>query len=260
MKRKRSDNGGGKRDVPKKQRQKSVARTGGNFNSVQMTRGGVGTQGGELKFIDVNTNDFTGFKPLAETSGTDSTGAASLALLNGVALGTDATQRIGRKTTMKSIYLRCGITSRTTNSTPTNGFVTVPGQIRYLIVYDMQPNGTALTVADVFQQSGVADLMVSPLNLNNRDRFRVLTDKVTSISNSPTASIPAGASDHSRYIKIYKKINLPVIYNAGTAGTVGDIQTGSLYFISFTNCQMNNTPAGGWLLSSFYSRVRFEDK
>ena len=70
---------------------------------------------------------------------------SSVSLLNGVATGTDYTNRIGRKIILKSILLRCSMYNDTTTSDP-NGDV-----VRVLVVSDSQTNGAAPSVGDILQ-------------------------------------------------------------------------------------------------------------
>jgi len=158
------------------------------------------TRSGELKFVDVSY-------------GTDVTvGTAAWAagqLLNGMANGSDASTRIGRKITMKSLLIRWYVNYAATTA---GG-----GAIRYLVVYDKQANAQAPAITDIL----IADEFSAYNNLSNRDRFVTLVDHV----------IPAlsDTGDKSQAGVIFKRINLETIFNAGSAGTIGDISSGSVY-------------------------------
>ena len=123
------------------------ARTGGFFGV------GVRRSRDERKVIDVDPALYAG----------DTTG--SVTLLNGVATGTDFTDRIGRKIVMRSLYLRGTLS-------PVDG-ITLDNMCRVLIVYDMQSNGAAPAITDVLKSA----TSIAQLNMNNRDRFRVIMDK-----------------------------------------------------------------------------------
>ena len=161
---------------------------------------GVPGRRGELKYVDV---------PI-QSSFTDT---GTVLLLNGIAPGTGASQRIGKKVLMKTIQFRCGIGS---NTAGTNVF---RGIVRMLWVYDKQANATAPTVAQILESTTGSSFM----NMDNRDRFLVLADREFAIDQS--------GGNQSVTFKLYKKVNLPVIFNAGTAGTVADITTGSVYLL-----------------------------
>ena len=100
-------------------------RTGGFY--------GVGSYRGrtELKAIDTNPT----LTPIANNG--------SLQLINGIATGTDYTDRTGRKIMLKSLLGRIFIYPSITLSSE-NGTTT-----RCLIVYDSQTNGTAPAVTDI---------------------------------------------------------------------------------------------------------------
>lgn len=180
---------------------------------------------GELKFVDT-------------TNALVTLGAGTLAvgaLCNGIVPGSGANNRIGRKIVMKSVLIRWSVALQ---ATTVGG-----GSVRMMLVYDKQANATAPAVTDVLVQN----TFTSPNNLSNRDRFVVLWDEVTdSISINNNYSISG---------KFYKKLNLETMYNAGTAGTIGDITSGSLYVLignngGFTTAQPQIT---------YETRVRYLD-
>lgn len=184
------------------------------------------SRGSELKFIDQSANT-------AVTFGV-STFAAPV-LLNGVQQGSDATTRIGRKMIMKSLLLRW---SWNLGATSTGG-----SPVRILIVYDKQANAVAPAISDVL----VADTFISQNNLNNRDRFVILCDQIT----EPVSANANGSIGGS----VYKKINLETMFNAGTAGTIGDITSGSVYLFVAQTANIGTANAS----FNWRSRIRFQD-
>lgn len=200
------------------------ARTGGFF--------GVATRRSreEKKVVDVDPATY-----VADTTGT-------VTLLNGTAAGTDFTDRIGRKIVMKSLFIR-GLVN------PVDA-VTNHTLARMIVVYDMQTNGAAPTVTDVLKSA----TSVSQLNMNNRDRFRVLLDKQFQIGKiDDTATQAAQGSPTIHQIKKYKRLNLDVLYN-GTTAAVASIATGSVYLIT-----IGNQAAGAGGVFTLSSRIRFVD-
>jgi len=178
---------------------------------------------GELKAVDVSGSP--GFNT-----------GATCTLINGVARGDEISERIGRKTTMKSIQIRIKATSGTATEA-----------CRFLVVYDKQANAAALTAATVLNAATVEDMK----NLENRSRFWILHDEQFVMGASGgTTGIPT-----MRELSWYRKVKLPVIYNSGDAGTVADITTGSLYVITI------GSEAPGATASSavMRSRVRYAD-
>jgi len=162
--------------------------------------------------------------------------------MNGVATGTDYTNRIGRKLVMKSIYFK-GVIA------PSG--VTNPGgdHLRTILLYDKQTNGAAPTPADILT---VVD-PTSPMNLNNRDRFIVLKDWNHGIEAATyTAGVLSGGSPRQKPIKVYKSCNYEVIFN-NTTNAVTSIQTGGVFLLT-----LDSTGTGVETLT-YFCRIRFDD-
>lgn len=202
----------------------SPARTGGYYGV--LARKALN----EKKVIDVDPANYA----------FDTTG--SVTLLNGVATGTDFTDRIGRKIVLKSMYLR-GILKPVDNNVGNT-------LCRLIIVYDMQTNGAAPAITDVLKSASPS----AQLNMNNRDRFKILVDRAYAlggVSDATTQSFSSGKNVYS--IKKYKKCNLETLYN-GTTNAVGSIATGSIYMIT-----IGDQVAGNGGQGNISSRIRFVD-
>lgn len=179
----------------------------------------------EFKNIDVN----------GSTAIVAGSANAVVTLLNGVAQGTTATTRLGRRITMRSLLVKAdfNVGPTTTGASP----------IRVLIVYDCQTNATAPTATDVC----VVDQLNSPMNLSNSRRFKTLVDEMIPCVGT--------AGPQSFAWNRYVKLNNAVEFNTGSAGTVGDIQTGSIYMLVWTN----GTFTVAAPTASIFTRVRFSD-
>lgn len=178
-----------------------ILRTGG-FRGVWNGRGAA-----ELKYIE----------PVTLTTNIPSAGQINL--FNGVASGTDFNQRIGRKITMKSLYLRFTLNPIATASAPVGDIV------RVMMIYDTQANGALPSVTDVL----VTANWQAAMNLNNRDRFKVLYDKFINMpANTYTAGALTAGSPTQKYLSKFKQCSLEVVYS-GTAATIGSIATGAVY-------------------------------
>lgn len=192
-------------------------RTGGYANPSRM---------GEMKYIDLSNT---------LTTSIGAAGFSAANLLNGVVQGSDATTRIGRKIIMRSMLIRM---KQRLQATTTGGCA-----IRVLCVYDKQANATAPAITDIL----LADDFNAPNNLNNRDRFVTLFDKVLEPL-SVAGNVESG-------IVQYNPINLETMFNSGNAGTVGDITSGSVYLFA--------AQSGQALVAAptviFRSRIRFVD-
>lgn len=187
--------------------------------------GAIAASAGERKFVD---NTVTLAVPLAFTW-------SAAQLLNGLALGTSASTRIGRKIVMKSLLLRYRwqLAATSVGGSP----------CRILVVYDKQANVAAPAITDIL----FSDTFTSANNLSNRDRFVTLSDHLT----DPVST----GNDFAVSDVIYKNLNLESLFNAGTAGDITDITTGSVYLFA---CQASTITVAAPALV-YMSRIRYTD-
>lgn len=152
------------------------------------------------------------FKDISGTLAVNSTGA--VLLLNGIEQGTTPSTRIGSILRMQKLQfqLEGAVTSGTG----------VDQWHRYMLVYDRQTNGSALTGALVLTAFDTRSFQL----LENRDRFQVLYDHKIALN-------AYGESGSHKPVSGQVSLNLPVVYiaGAGTIDTIADIKTGSLYFL-----------------------------
>lgn len=199
-----------------------------------VTLAGTAAQGSFLAFTGVSGT--TSNSPAAQL------GDACM-LLNACTQGADINNRLGRKITMRSIYLRItvhapGTWSNVVSSANTFNCATSTASMsraRLLVVYDKQANAAQLQKSDVLAAvgtSGVAGAsqfiaVDSAMNLSNRDRFLIICDKTITLD----AQHPVGQ------FVIYKKLRLPVIYNTvnSAASGWGMIQTGALWLLAISD-------------------------
>lgn len=188
--------------------------------------------GPELKALDVKT----------ETMGINgNSAAAGFLLCNAIQEGSGFFNRIGRKINLKSLMVTADIEQSFANTSAVD-----PQFARMIVLYDAQPNGVAPVLSDVLQdvtQSGAASINVySSINLNNRDRFRILLDKKFKLPGVGIAGAPFGGAGLqqalayemnngklciSKYLKLkgietqYKSTSSPA--------SIADISTGALW-------------------------------
>jgi hypothetical protein len=149
---------------------------------------------------------------------------------NLIVTGDTATDRTGRKVLMKSFYLRYTVIP-TSNANST--------QVRILVVYDKQTNGTLATITDVLTVNDFNALN----NLNNSQRFVTIADHMSEMmpfANASTSGI------------IFKKLNLEALYSAST-GAITDIATGSILVFVAAAGILTTSPI------SWKARIRFAD-
>lgn len=172
-------------------------------------------------------------------------------VLNAVPLGNDYYQRTGRKLTMKSLHLK-----GTINMTAT----VVQDYLRLLILYDSQTNKNLPATADILLDANAAPgtTSYSELNLNFRERFRVLRDKRYF---SPPGTYTGGvitnnvAFDQTENLEVNEFIKLRGLetqFDATNGGTVADITSGSLVLLTI------GTNTGTWTLN-YQTRLRYYD-
>lgn len=190
----------------------------------------------EKKSIDTSiTNEFN-------SAGT--TANSAVLLLNSVAQSSDYLGRIGREIWMKSIYLQGEAVQNNSPESQT---------VRVAIVYDTQPNGVSAASLDIFNiPAGAANNPTTPVNLNNRDRFKILYDKrrelqVNGGTNTATCNVA--------YFKKYIKCSLKVTFGATTAG-IGSIISGALWLVTIG---WNAAAAADAAKFNGQCRVRFID-
>lgn len=171
--------------------------------------------------VERKVNDLTTATYQVNTTG-------SFTLLANPTLGSDFNNRIGRKVILKSVYIR----GRVLTETASAGVEAVVSaqQGRMIIFIDMQPNGAAPAVTDLLVEATPS----SQLNLNNRDRFRIVSDSQYVFDpyyfNSSTATQTySSTANQIKNVKKYKKLNLEMIFNGVNGGTIADITSGALY-------------------------------
>jgi len=172
-------------------------------------------------------------------------------------LGSDMNQRVGRKCCIKSIYLRGYAFIQGAFPDPIVSGVSAPAQLqRLMFIWDTQPNGSLPAITDILNTSTSA----SQLNINNRDRFKILMDKAwvqgPFIYNTGAGVAVASGQNVSQPLKKYKRLNLETIFNATNGGTIADIASGSLLVVTIGSLASSTNDGE----ARFTVRVRYSDK
>lgn len=170
------------------------------------------------------------------------TTTGSVTLLNGIAGGTDFNQRVGRRVKITDVMIQGMVAPE--DATTDDVYCTV------MLVYDNAPNQALATIAEIFSQANGTSF----LNLNNRDRFKVLsTDRFTIGQRSNTATVALAASPGTVPINRYIKTQLGTVFDAAT-GTIADITTGAILLVT-----LGDEPSGTGASFFASTRVRFTD-
>ena len=201
-------------------------------------------------FIPTTSLELKVFDVTLANSGVNTT--SSISCINLPVLGTDFTQRIGRKTVTKSIHIRGYLLIE---YALTNAIGGAPGQMaRMIILNDLQPNGALPVITDILAQANPT----AHLNLNNRDRFRVIIDKQWALDPytfNTTATTSQSSQGNVNAFNVYRKVNIPTIFNATNGGTIADINTGALILV-----WIGSVVAGATDSNALHStRIRFYD-
>lgn len=200
---------------------------------------------GEVKFFDLNIAS-----PAAGTFGlfaasTPPTGSepavpfTGITEFNCVPQGATSYNRIGTKILIKSIDFRCVFSM--------NGTAPTHNSVRYMIVYDRQPNGAFPAFSDIFSTNiSTAPTFFSGVNMANRSRFIILRDRVQTLD-------PDGSGTFS--VKEFIKTKLETQFRTNT-GNIGDITTGALYLVAIS---LTGSAASYSTMGSATFRIRYFD-
>lgn len=199
----------------------------------------------------VNTMEKKSYDIASATYGTDANTASITSIFNPVQ-GTTLAARIGTKVVLKSISIRGQVANDVTTTNPPTTAAVPSSSCRLTLLMDRQPNAALPSITTIF--TGTTN--ISDLNLANRDRFKVLHtedfwhDAYISSTNAATAC------NQGHTVKVYKKVNIPVFFNANNAGDVTDITSNSILMVWQSNY---DAAATGTVAAVVTTRCRFVD-
>lgn len=204
-----------------KQRSRAIRRT--NWNTPRSRE--------EKKWLDIAVGN----------SVADTTGAVTL--LNGLTNGATYQTREGRQCWIRNIQIRGCFHPVDSTTEPCRGDL-------YLI-YDRQPGAAVPNITDVLNASTSAAF----INLNNRDRFKILCHRAYTIGKQDnTATQSLSAHPGAVKVEIFLKCNLKETFK-GDTNAITDISYGAIYMLTIGDQAAN---AGGtfWVAC----RIRFSEK
>lgn len=173
------------------------------------------------------------------------TNVGTLLLLNGTTQGSTGNSRSGRRFKMERLQIKMEVLSQN-NADYEDLF-------RVMVIYDKECRGAAFTSSDLFSVNtfGVFQC-TSPINFDNLDRFTIIDDKLLKWHADTTLTAPTLQRVYGRYTLDVPLNKLVKCFNT-SAGTIADIDEGSLYLFYITN-QTTNIPNPGGV-----ARVVFRD-
>lgn len=192
---------------------------------------------GELKFFDTSVG-----------TAIATTGTVIMPSLNLLSAGTGESQLIGRKCTLNSVYVRMqlnrpAVTNASLNSVNSDDFV------RIVLVQDRQANGTAPTIAQMFDHTDPQAMN----NLENSQRFRVLKEwhvNLSDVVNHDGANYFCGPL--SKIVDpFYTKIDMPLEFGTTPSGVITDVKSNNLALLGFSRT--------GLPVVSVRARIRYSD-
>jgi len=220
---------------------------------------GYAVPGGDKKEVKALVNSTVTAAPGGGVLALNTTG--SMVPLNLIQAGSSFFNRVGRKVMLKSVRLT-GQISFTAHAIQADC-----DYARIIVFYDRQTNGTLPTIANILQDTDQAGTNTSNalcgINLDNRDRFKIIIDKRVFL---PTATTQAGfvasaltfTNQEPLLVDEFRKLTgLETHYKADSAPSViGDIATGGLFL-----CTLTYTNAAGSenYLMDWNARLRYTD-
>lgn len=147
---------------------------------------------------------------------------------------------------MKSVNIKLSVYQ---NVVSTMG---IPNVYRIVLVYDAQTNGQDFSPSSFWEVTSPTIISSTCLyNIGNSERYKVLIDY--------KGGIVSNTSNKIKTLSFYKKINCTVSYG-GTDSGIGDIQTGSLYLVIYSDIYTQSGDIGVNVLMVYGSvRIRYTD-
>ena len=159
----------------------------------------------EQRYKDISTTDYA----------CDTTG--SVTLLNGIAVGSTASLRRGRRVCLTELH----VTGRLRPSS--DSFKR--SRCDVLLVWDKQPGAAVPAITDILTES----ISGAPKNLDYRERFKILRKSTTPWEEMPKRPVPKEPTID--LIEIHEPLFACTIYK-GDSNAITDIATGALYLVT----------------------------
>lgn len=146
----------------------------------------------------------------------NSTGAVILPFP--VAMGSGASNRVGRTILLRGINFRGQVMAKTATSTDKPVF---------LVVYDNRPTDSLPTITQILESSHPS----AQNNAENSSRFRIIRRFVWNIDGTSAGDTADSSHLFEEYVDLKGKKTEYATASGGT-GAIGDIQKGALYFVA----------------------------
>lgn len=170
-----------------------------------------------------------------QTSALNVTTTPVVLQITNIAQGDSTNQRDGSQCKVTQLELRFQVLL--------NGSST-RSSFRLMVVCDKQTNQAVYTAADVLQDITSTDMIVSPINLDNKHRFQIIDDIITHVGDGGDGRI-------KQFKKFYNMSKIIRFDNA--AGAITSLTQSSLSLL-FVSTEGTNGP-----LIQLFSRIRYID-
>lgn len=198
---------------------------------IEPTYGQIGSKmWRDLKYLKSIVNVES--KHLEYTANTTSSTTAAFVLINGSVPGDSGESREGQSILLQSVLLRYIVTLHASATATLH---------RVIVFIDSQPNAAVPGAADILD---TATNVLSPINITYGARFKILRDIMRTVD---TNNLIVNVNEFIKIERTHTK------FNAGTAGTVADISTNSLYVLHMSS-EGTNVP-----VFDYFVRTRFID-
>lgn len=183
-------------------------------------------------------------------------------LLNGLLLGADRQNRIGRKIQTKKIHVRCVLHPQT----PDENLVAEDLLIMLVLDVDSVTTGALANLSNLLQDTNYGGTqrtgVFSGQNLNGTSRFKILKKVMIPLRSCGTATgvVSCGGNVFqaaSNLMEFEWHVDCDIItkYNSGNTGSVSDIENGAIYIMWQTSGE-NDT---NFAAMSITTRIRYYD-
>lgn len=205
-------------------------------------------QGGYVGF-ETKFKDFEASGTIANTiTGSEIDPGSSVNCISAVAQGDGESERTGRRIVLKSLEIRGTIILPDRDA---QAVMDVGKTVRFLVVLDKQTNAAQLNAEDVLTDNSLFDVNAM-VNLEYRNRFTVLADKLFQLDYLSGASDGAAVTSQGGQTKSFKLYiplgNLPVNFT-GTTAVVASVVDNSLHCIAIST--------GTTCTYSYCARIRY---
>jgi len=253
-----------KRGITSKKGQAAKRQRSG-YDSVARTRGAAVT--GEMKYMDSDASITLAAVTTTWVAGTicdplTTINLGSAAVANPLCLcaptvGAGLNQRVGRKISVRKIK---GHGTISVAQQAAQAAADAATKIRIVLVQDCQTNAAQMTSAQLYQDATAPATTINTFqNPNNFGRFRVLKDKMLTLSNLNMTGNPSTPDVIQASLRREFKFNVnfkkpvEVHFNATNGGTVADIVDHSFHIL----CGAETIAYAP--VVSYYSRVCYKD-